>query len=235
MVPHIVRSQDLTPVNLRTIDTGVGQSIELRRVPAEAPTSTPQTPAPTRPAPAPQSRVGTVPGQTAQAAGPAALAQLRDAAASAQDALPPMSPPSPTAAAPVALAMAAPRGPVPIGSTFQIPILLSHGVDIASVPMQVQYDVAKLALVSVDAGDFLSRDGQAVALVHRDDPQGVVTINSSRPPGAAGVSGSGSVCVFSFQAKAAGASALEVFHSSAVNSAQQQTPAQGAKINVVVQ
>ena len=32
VVPHIVRSQDLTPANLRPIDTGAGQSIELRRI-----------------------------------------------------------------------------------------------------------------------------------------------------------------------------------------------------------
>ena len=30
VVPHIVRSQELDPVNLRTIDTGVGNQIELR-------------------------------------------------------------------------------------------------------------------------------------------------------------------------------------------------------------
>src|ERR1700756_4671224 len=35
MVPHVVRSQDLRPVNLRTIDTGVGQSIELRHIALE--------------------------------------------------------------------------------------------------------------------------------------------------------------------------------------------------------
>ena len=37
VVPHIVRSQDLTPANLRTIDTGVGQSIELRHIAVDGP------------------------------------------------------------------------------------------------------------------------------------------------------------------------------------------------------
>ncbi|MGB7549188.1 MAG: secretin N-terminal domain-containing protein, partial [Terracidiphilus sp.] len=35
MVPHIVREPDLTPVNLRPIDTGVGQTIELRHISTE--------------------------------------------------------------------------------------------------------------------------------------------------------------------------------------------------------
>ena len=32
VVPHIMRSQELTPANLRPIDTGIGQAIELRHV-----------------------------------------------------------------------------------------------------------------------------------------------------------------------------------------------------------
>ncbi len=41
LVPHIVRSQELSPVNLRTIDTGVGQAIELRHVSLEGPGANP--------------------------------------------------------------------------------------------------------------------------------------------------------------------------------------------------
>ena len=90
------------------------------------------------------------------------------------------------------------------GSTFQVPVVVSGASDIASVPLQIQYDPSKLSLVNVDGGDLLSRDEQAVALVHRDDGPGNITINVSRPPGAPGVSGAGVVCVLSFQAKAAG-------------------------------
>ena len=32
VVPHIVRSQNLDTMNLRTVDTGEGQTIELRHV-----------------------------------------------------------------------------------------------------------------------------------------------------------------------------------------------------------
>jgi general secretion pathway protein D len=98
----------------------------------------------------------------------------------------------------------------------------------------MQYDPAKLSLVNVDSGDLLERDGQAVALVHRDDGPGTITINASRPPGAPGVSGAGVVCVLSFQAKAAGESSVSITRPAAVNSAQQQLPARGAQISILV-
>jgi general secretion pathway protein D len=113
--------------------------------------------------------------------------------------------------------------------------MLSGGTDIASVPLQIQYDTAKLSLVNVDSGDFLSRDGQPVALVHRDDGPGSIIIGASRPPGAAGVSGTGVVCVLSFQAKTAGESAIVITHPGAVTSAQRQVPAKGAQVSIRVQ
>ncbi len=37
VVPHVVRSQSLEDMNLRTIDTGTGTTVDIRHVPAEAP------------------------------------------------------------------------------------------------------------------------------------------------------------------------------------------------------
>jgi general secretion pathway protein D len=229
LIPHIVRTQELSPVNLRTIDTGVGQSIELRHVSPDVPVAKP-TPAPAR------STVGVVPGQTAQAAAPAALAQLRDAAdtGGAAAAAQASQQPRPLLSGPVSFSLNGPEGPVAVGATFQVPVVLMGGTDVASVPLQLQYDPAKLSLVNVDSGDLLSHDGQAVALVHRDDGPGSITINASRPPGAAGVSGAGVVCVLSFQAKAAGESVLAITRPAAVNSAQQQLQAKGAQVSILV-
>jgi general secretion pathway protein D len=143
-------------------------------------------------------------------------------------------PPRPVLAGPVSFSLNAPSGPVAVGSTFQVPVVLMGGTDVASVPLQLQYDPAKLELVNVDSGDLLSHDGQAVALVHRDDGPGSITINASRPPGAAGVSGAGVVCVLSFQAKAAGESVLAITRPAAINSAQQQLQAKGAQVSILV-
>ena len=50
-----------------------------------------------------------------------------------------------------------------------------------SVPLQLNYDPNKLQLVNVSNGGFLSQDGQAVALVHREDE--TVGNRRSRPRG----------------------------------------------------
>jgi len=247
VVPHVVRSQSLDAVNLRTVDTGSGQSIELRHLPSEAPASNPGTNPGPNPVSSPERRpasarpnVGAVPGESAVGAGPAALAQLHEAAETNGNTVTTTRPPSgaPGVAPPagrVSFTFAPQPGPVAVGATFKVPVVLSGGADIAAVPLQIQYDPAKLSLVNVDSGDFLGRDGQAVALVHRDDGPGTIVVNASRPPGAAGVSGTGVVCVLSFQAKTAGASDLVITHPGAVTSAQQQVPAQGARVGIQVQ
>jgi general secretion pathway protein D len=261
MVPHIVRSQDLRPVNLRTIDTGTGQSIELRHIAAEGPGA--NTPPQVQPVTT-QSTVGTVPGHSASAAATAAMAQMKDAAQNGGAAVPvpqpnlgtpppparttpsftqgtATSPPpgTPAPASPsagsdkVSLLLSSP-GPVANGASFQVPVVISGAQDIASVPLQIQYDPAKLSLVNVDSGDFLSRDGQAVALVHRDDGPGTITVNASRPPGAPGISGAGVVCVLSFQATAPGDNTIDITRPGAINSAQKPVQAQGAQMTVSV-
>jgi general secretion pathway protein D len=102
------------------------------------------------------------------------------------------------------------------------------------VPLQIQYDPGKLSLINVDSGDLLGKDGQAVALVHRDDGPGIITIAASRPPGAAGISGSGSVCVLTFEAKQAGESDVTITHPGALDSSQRPIPASAQNAHVVV-
>jgi general secretion pathway protein D len=98
----------------------------------------------------------------------------------------------------------------------------------------MHYDPAKLMLVNVSAGDLLSRDGQAAPPIHADQPLGTLIIGMSRPPGTRGVSGTGVVCVLTFQAKAAGPSDLAVTRGSVVNSAQQQAQVGSVQTSIVV-
>ena len=81
---------------------------------------------------------------------------------------------------------------------------------------------------------LLSRDGQAVALVHRDDGSGNITINVARPPGAPGVNGAGVVCVLSFQARASGQSSLAMTRAAAVTSKQSVLPGTGNTVSITV-
>jgi hypothetical protein len=71
------------------------------------------------------------------------------------------------------------------GSTFTINVMLSGGQNVYSVPVQLNYDPNQVQVLNVSNGGFLSQDGQAVALVHRDDPTtGTLQITATRPPGA---------------------------------------------------
>ncbi len=262
LVPHIVRGEQLDQANLRPIDTGEGQSIELRRTAAAGQANS----AMAHPATLTRPGFGTVPGQSAPQAAMAALEQMRTSQqesmsnppAVAQPAMPnvpqataPSQPPNtgPTstppvtqpqaaaAAAPLAPAMfgfTTPAAPVNPGSTVQVPITIAGGADVASIPLQFHYDPSNLTLINVEGGDFLSRDGQAVAVIHRDDGPGNVTVVTSRPPGAAGVNGGGTVCVLTFQAKAAGQTTLTMTRAGVVNSKQQQMPAQGSTGSIQV-
>jgi general secretion pathway protein D len=252
VVPHIVRTQSLDRANLRTVDLGVGQTIELRHVPVQtlgpSPAQSPDTAPgqslpglPTRSIPQARSTLGTVPGESAVAAAPAALAQLKEsadansyAANASRQTGPPVPPPSARSTA-VNVMLNAPASPVAVGSTFQVQVVLVGGTDIASVATQIQYDPARLSLVNVSGGDLLTRDGQSAAPIHSDpDGKGMLTVNASRPPGAAGVSGPGVVYVLGFQAKSAGQSSLVLSRAGVANSAQQTTPAQGSQVNIVV-
>ncbi|HEY2858971.1 MAG TPA: cohesin domain-containing protein [Terracidiphilus sp.] len=315
MVPHIVRGQDVNPTNLRPIDTGTGQNVELRRLAVDGPGA--HSPAQVQPVTsesiAPRilpPGVATLPGQSASAAAPAALDQLRSAAGGNTTPVPqtnlqvkepdktesgeppvgpPGTPPPPQAGAPISPVspaatqpapagaqpmnptpnpagappqnaapiptpngapgnpaaqglnpgdkikyMLSPPGPIANGATFQLPVVISNASDISSVPLQIQYDPATLSLTNVGPGDFLSRDGQAVALVHRDDGPGTITVNASRPPGAPGISGAGVVCMLTFQAKAAGPTMVVITKPGAISSSQKPVPALGAQVSLTV-
>ncbi|MGB6744862.1 MAG: cohesin domain-containing protein, partial [Terracidiphilus sp.] len=142
---------------------------------------------------------------------------------------------TPPAAAPSGQAVFsfnAPAAPLDRDATFQVPVIVSGAINVASVPLQLHYDPAKLALINVAEGGFLNRDGQAAALIHRDDGQGNLTVVASRPPGAPGMNGSGVVCVLTFKAKAAGPTSLTTTHAAVVTTAAQTVQAGGAQASV---
>ena len=118
---------------------------------------------------------------------------------------------------------------------FSVTILLSHGQDIASVPIQVSYDPALMQFVNVTSGEFLAKDGQNVVLVHRDDPStGKLQITAQRPPGSAGVSGDGAVFTLVFTAKAKGTGTISISVPGARNSQNQPLDVLGSQTSVTV-
>ncbi len=122
------------------------------------------------------------------------------------------------------------------GSTFSINVTLSGAQNVYSVPLQVSYDPKILQVVNVSNGTLLSQDGQAVALVHRDDDQtGALQITATRPPGAGGISGQGPVVTLTFLAKSAGQSSITISKGGAKDPNLQSLPVNGAVATITVQ
>ncbi len=240
LIPHVVRATILDPLNLRELDTGTGNSIELRHInddTARGDAGKPSAQTPVTPG------VFTVAGQPGSPSAPvnAAAAAAGAIANMQQEATANPLMPGQEFAGPVRLHLTPEMAQQKVGSTFQMQVNLSGGNDVFSVPMQLQYDQNKLSLINVDLADaqpkgtnFLGQDGQAVALVHRDDGSGNVAISASRPPGTHGVNGSGTVCVLTFQAKAAGDATIVLTRPVVRNSAQQAQQATGSRALVQV-
>ncbi len=244
LTPHIVREAVLSPLNLRQIDTGSGTEIELRREPSVQ-AAVAEAQKGMQPANINASAQGVAGGAVYPPMGQAPAAQVPTA--QNPNALPPVPQTSPSAAANAAAAQmqqAAAAGPplsmslLPsvssqtVGSTFTMTVQATGARDLAAVPMEVQFNPKVLSLQNVDTGDLLSKDHQAVALVHRDDGNGNLVLNESRPPGVPGVNGDGSLCVLTFKVLAPGSTTVALTKVGAKNSMQANYPAIGSQATI---
>ena len=216
ITPHIIRGTTISEMNQRPIDIGTANVIELRHMSRAAAPAAPAGQAPSIvPVGQPPSIVPVTPppaNQTPnQAANPAATGGANFL----------FDPGQITAVK---------------GNTFVVNLLISGAQNVYSVPVQMNYDPAKLQLVNVSNGGFLSQDGQAVAVVHREDETtGTLQITATRPPGAGGVSGQGAVVTLTFQAKASGQTPLTITRGGARDPGLQSITVNGAQASVTVQ
>jgi general secretion pathway protein D len=200
MIPHIVRRLDVDELNIRPVDIGTQNVVEVRHmqktptvvvpapatVPSAAPTPTSQT-APTAPAMIPG---GVQNPQTPQAAS--------------------NNPAAPTALGPV-LSLDPPMVNQPTGAMFAVNVILNGGQNVFTVPVQISYDPKVMSFVNVSNAGALSKDGAAVALVHRDDAEkGMLQVSLMRPPGSSGINPQGPLFTLMFVAKAAGQGTVSV-------------------------
>jgi general secretion pathway protein D len=212
LIPHIVRNHEYNDMNQQAIDVGTANALELRRVSHQAPATPGQTPvAPAQPQGAPTP----APGPANQSAAPTAT--------------PPSAGPATFSFDPATITQAK-------GATFAVNVMLSGAQNAYSVPLQISYDPKMLQVVNVSNGGFLSHDGQAVALVHRDDDTtGTLQITATRPPGSGGISGQGTVVTLTLVAKAPGQSTLTIARGGVRDPGMQSAPAAGAAVTVTVQ
>jgi general secretion pathway protein D len=196
LIPHIVRGQELSDLNQRAIDVGTSNALDIRRLVKPS----------NMVAPAQQSPVQ-VPQASATPPAPAGAAPA------------PANAPSVTPSGPAALRIDPPTSAQTVGSTFTIQVMVDKAQDLYSAPMQISFDPKTLEFVSISNGDLMSRDGQPVALVHREETDtGIIQANATRPPGAGGIAGDGALYAITFRAKAKGDSQLTILRPSLRNS-----------------
>jgi general secretion pathway protein D len=221
LIPHIVRAQDIFPSNLKAIDVGTANTISLRRD---------------------NSQAANPPQGNGQSGGLGAMnnpAQPKGPQIQPQASSTPSASVQPTAAsAPPGSAILSFDPPTldqAVGSTFTVNVNMTGGQNVSSVPVQVQYNPRVLQVLNVSNGTMLSQDGQTVALVNRDDSMvGILQVTASRPPGATGISGDGSVFTLTFQARAPGQSTLSINRATVKNAGMQTIPASGSQAIVTV-
>src|SRR5581483_1656655 len=180
LVPHIVRGTEVSEFNEKPLDVGTANAIELHMAGGggtarpvntgamqSGGTQAVPVPAPTQQMP---QQPGTVPG-TQQA--PTNPQQQQ-----------PANPQQPQGG-PATLSFDPANVSPTVGSTFAVNLTMSGAQNVYSVPVQLSYDPKTLQLVNVSNGGLLSSDGQAVALVNRDDATtGTLQVTATRPPGA---------------------------------------------------
>jgi general secretion pathway protein D len=243
--PHIVRTPDYTPENLRGVYSGPDQSLRLMYAPREdeggsaptAPVANPgvnpaPNPAPNPPQAAPGLIPGLVPG-AGQATGPVpGTVPLPFQPPGQPGALPP---PIPLGAG-TRVAFTPGNVSVAPNTPFTVNVELNGAADAASVsPLRVKWDPAVLRLTDIAPGELLSRNGGTVSSIKdvRNDA-GEATITVTRPAGP-GISGSGPVAILNFVAVAPGKGSVTVTEMGLKNSQSQAVPVALGSVAVAVQ
>jgi len=246
MVPHIVRGQELTSLNLKPLDVGTASAIQLRNR-----TLTP--------APKPVAASSPTPGQPVQpGAGGAVVAPGTPQSSAVPSAASPQQPPGsgapPMAASPAAsvtnarvsnqhlpsaqavlLSLSPESVNTSVGQTFTMDVMVSGAQNLFSAPMQIQYDPTKLQVINVSNGNFLAQGEQPVALAQRNDTAaGTIQLTAVRPPNSGGVSGQGSLLTLTFMAKDSGQAEVVINRAGLRDAGNQPLEASGtqARVNI---
>jgi general secretion pathway protein D len=204
LMPHVVRRLDLDDLNIKPVDIGTLNVVQVRHIAktpeavapaATVPSGVPSPPPASVPAPAPNLPAGQ-PGAANGAAGANGAAKV-DAAL-------------PAHLGPV-LSLDPPMVNQPTGAMFAIDVVLNGGQNVFSVPVEITYDPKVMRFLNVSNAGALSKDGAAVALVNRPDPdKGTLKVSLMRPPGSGGVAPSGPLFTLTFMATAAGQGTVSV-------------------------
>jgi general secretion pathway protein D len=190
LIPHIVRSPDITAENLQEVYAGNATNYQVHY--AQAPSSGDGAPAATP---------GTVPASPGTS--PAATSGVN------QLPKPGMRPPAPTSTPPPAPAGRISFSPNQMqaqqGSTFVVTLRADGVTNLQSIESQLKFDPKVLRVSSITAGDLLQQNGLTLT-PHPNilNDAGDASATLARDTAKGSVSGSGGLLVVTFQAVGAG-------------------------------
>lgn len=226
LTPRIVRTQEITVDDLRPINVGTSQNMELggrgpiftgpsvvsvgeapqpidRRIPGAPAGGVPTQPvaaAPGMPPSSPVPPAGTVERPIADLPPPAAAAQGTPPA--------PVVPPEP-AATPTQVVVTA--AGMTAGTPTSVPISIANASRIAQMTVSLTYDPALLRAVAVQQGAFMGQGGaQVIFQPSIDEAAGRIDIVVLRTGDATGASGTGLLASVQFEPVAPGAGSIAV-------------------------
>jgi general secretion pathway protein D len=218
LTPHILRMPNIQEANMRGLNTGSETIPRLRANPfgALGAAAAPATLSPAAPTPAapPGANAPTTPPTAVPTPAPAAPPATQPPGAAANQA------PQPPRATNSTVGFTPSPITLPPAGTATVNIV-GNGNDFYAVDLTVSYDPAAVRIREVRDGGFLSRDGQIVAFVQRQETEnGMVRISLERPPGTAPVTGTGNLATLVLERVRPGNSTLRIseFH---VRDAQQ--------------
>ncbi|MGD0002171.1 MAG: cohesin domain-containing protein [Bryobacteraceae bacterium] len=235
LVPHIVRSAELTAQNTRAVASGVEQIWKVNyRHPPAPPLPAGQKPSDAKSSANPPGKDDDPPpveqpaAQADQTPAPQLVATVSAAPAGSPGSPVPLNaapppPPPPGNATPggARSTNAIPAGPsvtlvasaqeVAVGATFTVQMNVMNVKDLTAAPTRLKYDPAVLKLLEVKQGGFLGKDVDEVIFSQVPSKQGGETlVQLQRVAGSTGVAGSGTLLTMKFQALAAGTSPIAV-------------------------
>jgi general secretion pathway protein D len=207
LIPHIIRSQDYTDVNLRGIAAGTDQTVKLNYLPKPEPA--PEAPAP------PQAATPTAPAPTVPAPG---------------------TPPASPIAGATRLFFNPEVVQTQLGGIGTVALQVENATDLAAAPMKLKFDPKVLKLTAVRQGNLLGGDGQKVNFSENTlNDSGDTTITLNRLPGTGGINGSGALVTLTFQTVGRGTSTVSLTDIGLKNSQMQPINAAIPSLTVTVQ
>jgi general secretion pathway protein D len=199
LIPHVVRSPDITDQNLKGIAVGNATVVKLNY-------------AAKKPAPGEQPSAVTPP--AGAAAGTPAPPQTEPAAPAVvpgQPSPPPGAVAKPAPPGSLRVGFIPPQIETPVNQPVTVTLNVTDAVDLAAAPMKIKFDPKILRLNDVIRGNLLSNDGQEVIFTKNIlNDTGEATINLNRKPNQGGVTGSGTLITLNFQAVGRGATTVVV-------------------------